>query len=144
MRELLSIIPNRTSDSSSAELEFLEEKEKDLAYLIKCVADLTARVDDQCMLVIRFLILSTSTVHSLLIDQKPSRTGSNTTDVYIDIHSDDLCTSLVRYSEDPVWNFAKILANALPRGYSACKLLTQHFFSTTGHQVPRALHQRQR
>jgi hypothetical protein len=54
MMELLSIIPGRANDASSAELEFLKEKEKDLAYLIKCLQDLRTRVDDQCTVVNSF------------------------------------------------------------------------------------------
>lgn len=52
MKELLSIITSTIGDATSAELELLEEKEKDLAYIIKCLADLRKKVDEQCQLVI--------------------------------------------------------------------------------------------
>ena len=66
MKELLSLVPSRIGEVASAEFELLKKNEKDLAYLINCLADLRRKTNEQCQLVCRnpFLhhnrILSTS------------------------------------------------------------------------------------
>ena len=52
MIELLGLIPGESSGGTSSALKFLEETEKDLAYLIQALRDLRDKVDEQCRLVL--------------------------------------------------------------------------------------------
>lgn len=98
MKDLLSIATSRTNGASSAELEFLEEKEKDIVYLMKRLDALKTSVDDQCVQVIPPQ-RSTSTTSLPAIDKKSSRTCPNQADVYVDIHRYNLGSVLICYGE---------------------------------------------
>ena len=98
MKDLLSIATSRANGVSSAEVEFLEEKEKDMAYLMKRLDALKISVDDQCVQVIPPQ-RSTSTMSLQAIDKKPSRTCPNQADVYIDIYRYNLGSVLICYGK---------------------------------------------